>query len=360
MGKKSKEIKIVRIRKIILIFWPFILSLLVFLSTRLSIRNPQFVEHNYSRGIYPVIAKSFSLISNVIPFSLWDIFWVLIILLIISGLVLIAFRKIRFSWFGLRTLQLVALLYSFFYFVWGYNYFRPKIEQRIGWKIPQADQVIFRSILDSLITQTNLNYISILSSAYPNIDALVEDSYRKVSRELGINYPNGIRRPKTMVFSSFYGKLGLSGYFGPFFNEIHVNHYVLPVDYPFLLAHEKAHQFGVTSEAEANLVAFVVCVRSGDQGLRYSGYQSLLLYFLRDASHIKEYKEYLNKIDQKVLQDFHSRQKYYAGLENITLSKMQTAVDNSYLKANNIEKGVKNYNQVVSLVIDWYYNSNNY
>ena len=163
-----------------------------------------------------------------------------------------------------------------------------------------------------------------------------------------------------MVFSSFYGKLGLSGYFGPFFNEIHVNHYVLPVDYPFLLAHEKAHQFGITSEAEANLVAFVVCVRSDDQGLRYSGYQSLLLYFLRDASHLKEYKEYLNKIDQRVLQDFRSRQKYYAGLENITLSKMQTAVDNSYLKANNIEKGVKNYNQVVSLVIDWYYNSNNY
>jgi hypothetical protein len=60
------------------------------------------------------------------------------------------------------------------------------------------------------------------------------------------------------------------------------------------------------------------------------------------------------------LQDFRARQKYYASLENVTLSKMQTAVDNSYLKANNIEKGVKNYNQVVSLVIDWYYNSNNY
>ena len=37
---------------------------------------------------------------------------------------------------------------------------------------------------------------------------------------------------------------------------------------------------------------------------------------------------------------------------------MQTAANNSYLKANNIEKGVKNYNQVVSLVISWYYNKN--
>jgi hypothetical protein len=37
---------------------------------------------------------------------------------------------------------------------------------------------------------------------------------------------------------------------------------------------------------------------------------------------------------------------------------MQTAANNVYLKANKIEKGVKNYDQVVSLVISWYHNSN--
>jgi hypothetical protein len=130
------------------------------------------------------------------------------------------------------------------------------------------------------------------------------------------------------------------------------------MDYPFVLAHEKAHQFGIASEAEANLVAFVICVKSEDQRLKYSGYQSLLLYFLKDASRMKNYQEYFNKIDKKVLQDFRYRQKYYEGLENRNLSNMQTAVNNSYLKANNIKKGVKNYNQVVSLVISWYYNSN--
>lgn len=350
----------VRIRKLFLNCWPFVLSLVVFISTRLSISNPEFIEKYYSNGTYPVIAKGFSFLSNLIAFSLWDVFWILIFLLLVAGIVLVAFKKIKFAWLILTTLQALALLYCFFYFVWGYNYFRPKIEQRVGWKSPKSDEIIFRSVLDSLIIKTNSSYITIKPFEYPVIDAMVEESYSRLSRDLGIRYPNGTRRPKTMLFSSFYGKLGLSGYFGPFFNEIHVNHYLLPLDYPFLLAHEKAHQFGITSEAEANLVAFIVCVRSGDQRLKYSGYESLLLYFLRDASHLKGYKDYLNKIDQKVLQDFRSRQKYYQGLENITLSKMQTAVDDSYLKANNIEKGVKNYNQVVSLVIDWYYNSNNY
>jgi hypothetical protein len=254
----------------------------------------------------------------------------------------------------------VALLYSFFYIVWGYNYFRPKIEKRIGWESPKADEMIFRSILDSIIIQTNYNYFSILSSDYSKIDSLVEESYRINSPELGINYPNGTRRPKTMLLSSLFMKLGVNGYFGPFFNEIHLDYYLLPMDYPFVLAHEKAHQFGITSEAEANLVAFVICIKSGDVRLKYSGYQSVLLYFLKDASKMAEYKEYFNKIDKKVLQDFRFRQKYYQGLENKSLSKMQTAVNNAYLKANKIEKGVKNYDQVVSLVISWYHNSNNY
>jgi hypothetical protein len=130
------------------------------------------------------------------------------------------------------------------------------------------------------------------------------------------------------------------------------------MDYPFVLAHEKAHQFGVTSEAEANFVAFVICVKSEDQRLRYSGYQSLLLYFLGDATHLKDYHEYLDKISKNVIEDLRYRRKYYQGLENRNLSDMQSAVNNVYLKANKIDKGIKNYDQVVSLVLSWYYNSN--
>jgi hypothetical protein len=358
MQKIRKKIRITDWRKIILISWPFLLAALVFLSIQFAIRNPEFVEHYYSKGLYPYIAKFFSSFSNLIPFSLWDVFWVLIVLLIISGLVLIAVKKIKPGWFILRTLQLLALIYSLFYIGWGYNYFRPKIENRIGWESTKPDEVIFRSILDSVIINTNRNYTLISISDYSKIDSLVEESYRINSIGLGIDFPNGTRRPKTMIFSSFYGKLGVSGYFGPFFNEIHVNSYLLPMDYPFVLAHEKAHQFGVTSEAEANFVAFIICVKSEDLQLKYSGYQSLLFYFLKDASQMSDYKEYLNKVDKNVISDLRFRQKYYRTLENKKFSDMQTATNDVYLKANKIEKGVKNYNQVVSLVISWYYNNN--
>jgi hypothetical protein len=341
----------------LLLFWPFVLAGLVFLCVRFSIHNPRLVEIYYSSGVYPVIAKLFSSFSNLFPFSLWDVFWVIVILLIISGLILSGFRIIKWKWFGLRIAQLLAILYSFFYLAWGLNYFRPGIESRIGWEKPKPDETVFRSVLDSLIINTNRCFVKISLSDYPMINELVEESYNNNSAQLGTGYPNGKRRTKTMLFSSFFAKTGVSGYFGPFFNEVHLNSRLLPMDYPFSLAHEKAHQFGIASEAEANLVAFVICTTSEDQRLQYSGYMFLLLYFLKDAVHMKGYQDFVNKIDKQVILDLQFRRRYYEGLENKVLDKAQTAANNVYLKTNNVEGGVKNYNQVVALVISWYHNA---
>jgi hypothetical protein len=354
---KIPKSKLLSLRKIFLITWPFLLALVVFVGIRIAIHHSTFVESVYSERIYPIIAATFSFISHFIPFSLWDIFWLLAILAMIAALILVILRKIGFGWYVLRIIQFAALLYSFFYISWGFNYFRPKIEDRLNWVKQPANEILFRSVLDTLIDQTNKNYISFTSTDFTEFNTLIEESYHRNAARLDILYPNGARRPKKMIFSSFFAKVGVSGYFGPFFSEIHLNSYNLPMDYPFVLAHEKAHQFGFTSEAEANLVAFVICTKSEDQHVRYSGYQSLLLYFLKDASRMMDYKDFISKIDTVVIKDFHMRQKYYQGLENKQLSKVQTKANDIYLKANRIEKGVKNYNQVVSLVTGWYYNT---
>jgi hypothetical protein len=339
--------------------WPFVLALFTFVAGKIGVNNPGIIERYYSEGLYPSIASTFSSFSNSVSFSIWDIFWIITTLLLITALFLVLIKRLKFSVFILRLFQFAAIIYSFFYISWGFNYFRPKIENRIGWEKPKQDDAYFREILDSIIVMTNKSYSTIKFSDYKAIDSLLENSYRKNSANLKINYPNGSRRPKTMILSSIFAKSGVSGYFGPFFNEIHLNSYLLPIEYPFVLAHEKAHQFGITEESEANFAAYVICTTSKDRRLEYSGNLQLLLYFLSDAHQLKDRKEYVARIDSLVIKDIQNQRKHWKDLENKTLDEVQTAANNAYLKTNRIKEGIKNYNKVVSLVIDWYYNNRN-
>ncbi len=354
MNILGKNITGITFRKAILILWPFLLAIIIFGCIKLAVRNSHMVEICYSDGLYPVISKLLSSVSRLISISLWDVSWILIILLVICGLLLVILRTISLSWYILRVLQLTAFLYSFFYISWGFNYFRPDIRTRIGMEKVKVSEDLFRSVLDSIIVHANKSYAEVSMGDYHEVNALVETSYRKNISVLGINYPNGYRRTKSMLLSSLLLKFGISGYFGPFFNEVHLNRYLLPSDYPFTLSHEKAHQFGMASEAEANLSAFIVCTTSEDKRLRYSAYRTLLLYFLSNASSFKDYPDYEKKIDERVMKDMKVRQDYYLGLRNKTLEKAQTFIYNIFLKSNHISKGVMNYNQVVELVIDWY------
>jgi hypothetical protein len=145
----------------------------------------------------------------------------------------------------------------------------------------------------------------------------------------------------------------MSGYFGPFFNEVHLNKRLLAMDFPFSLAHEKAHQFGFARESEANLAGYIVCDRSGDKRLQYSANIMMLIYFINDASVFKDYHSYVAKIDRRVYNDLIFRRNYYMSLQNKTLDKVHSAANDVYLKANNIPSGEMNYNQVVELVISY-------
>jgi hypothetical protein len=344
-------------RKVILNLLPFIFAIITFIIVRLAFKNPQIVESCYSEVIYPVVSIFFSWLNGFFACSLWDIFWVMFFLLLIAGLIAVILKKLKFGKYVLRTIQMIAILYAVFYLLWGFNYFRPDIGTRLGWKSFKPDEVFFRQILDTLITKTNFCRITVSDSDYLSLNTLINESFNKNRSVLKIKFQDVKMRPKKMLFSSFAAKLGLSGYFGPFTNEVNLNSKLLPFDYPFSLAHEEAHKYGIANEAEANLVSFIICTSSDDQRLKYSGYMMLLLYFLNDAEKLSDYTTIIKKIDRNVIDDLRFRRKYYEKLQNKTLEKVSSAANDAYLKANHIKTGIKNYDQVVALTISWYRNS---
>lgn len=321
--------------------------------TEVAANNPGLVENFYSKSIYPFIASFLSTVSFLLPLSIDDLFYIALLTLIPVLTVLLIIRKITFRFTGKLIVNLFAGVYIAFYSLWGFNYYREDLNDRLGIKKQQADKEHFLLFVDKLIDNTNQDYCTLDNFSREEVDSLVEDSYQQLAPVLQIKYPAGKRKDKSITFSHFFAQSGISGYFGPFFNEVHVNRKVLPLEYPVVLAHEKAHQFGITSEAEANFYAWLVCSQSTSKQLNYTAGLYLLQHFLRQAYGLKEYPGLTAKISQPVKDDFNRIRQHWQELQNEKLDHAASTVNNAYLKTNKIEAGIQDYSGVVKLVLDF-------
>ena len=330
-----------------------ILAITTFGLTEIGARNSGFVEKVYSQSIYPFLAYIISNLSNPFPFSLDDIFYLLLIITAIILIVLLILKRISWKFSAKVVLNVMAAIYILFYFLWGFNYYREDLNTRLQLKEQQPDTNDFVKQLQILIEDTNKSYCSFEIMEKEIVDSLVEDSYKKLADVLALKYPAGNRRDKSVTWSSFFAKAGISGYYGPFFNEVHVNKKVLPIEYPFVLAHEKAHQFGVTSEAEANFYAWLICTQSRSKQLQYSANLHILRFFFHQAYQLEEYPEIISKLDDRVKNDFLRIREHWMKLRNEKVDRVASHVNDAYLKSNKVEKGIKDYTGVVKHVMNF-------
>jgi hypothetical protein len=330
-----------------------LISLITFFITEFFAKHPQFAENYYSQKTYPTIAKWISNISNVFPFSLDDLLYVLLITTFILFIFLLLFKKISIQKSGITLLNILCSMYILFYFFWGFNYYRENINTRLNLIEQKPDTEKLIQQLEELINNTNNSYCTFEKTDKKQIDLQIEESYKNIAPALKLKYPSGKRKDKKITFSGFFAKAGISGYYGPFFNEIHVNTKVLPIEYPFVLAHEKAHQFGITSEAEANFYAWLVCTKSQSQQLQYSANLHILRFFIYQSYQLEEYPEIIAKLHENVKKDLIRIRENWMNLRNEKVDKVASKVNDTYLKTNKIEKGIEDYKGVVKFVMDF-------
>ncbi len=325
--------------------------------TQLAYRFPSVTEKVYSQFLYPFIARIISPFSNILTFSIDDIFYVLLIFTFLLLLILLIARKISFAKAGKIMLNILAATYILFYFLWGFNYFREDLNTRLKLDKYEPNTKAFLAQLKKLVENTNKSWVSFDDWNVEAVDQSIEKSYKTLAPALKIKYPSGKREPKSITVSRFFAQAGISGYYGPFFNEVHVNSYILPVEYPFILAHEKAHQFGITNEAEANFYAWLVCTKSNSKQLQYSANLHVLQYFLYQGYQLEEYPAIIAKLDNRVKKDLQNIREHWMSLRNEKIDEAASKVNDFYLKTNKIKEGVKEYSGVVKFVMDYTYDS---
>jgi len=264
-------------------------------------------------------------------------------------------RRLSFLRWVRGFLLSVLWITVWFYMAWGIAYFRPSFFERFEVESPKEDSAFFEDMVERYIHSLNQAYISNPCFYIKEVANEIETLYANHSESLRLPYPCGWRRAKNSLSEPFMTRVGVSGYFDPFFNEIQINNYSPPLTYPFTLAHEKAHQFGIASEAECNLFASVICTSSNYPLVKYSGYLQTVAYLLSNLRKISpdRYREIAEQIDPRIMADYRSIQEHWRKKQNQTLSTMQDRVYDTYLKTNRQRSGILSYSEMTGLLVAW-------
>lgn len=310
----------------------------------------------YAQYIYPGIASTLSAFSSLFPFSVGDCFIVLAALSILFSLFRLLFkkdnRKKRLGHIGL----FLGWIYVWFYFAWGLNYFRENFYVRSNISPTAYTAEDFKVFLTDYITRLNAGYEPVQSLSPQLVEEEIQKGYRHWKDTFKLADPLSVLIPKTMLFSSLFSKVGVSGYMGPFFTEFNLNRELRAEEYPSVFAHEAAHRLGVSSEAEANFYAWLICTHAENSQIRQSGNFMILGYILGNASRLlpkTEFEHFLTSIRPEIREQHKSQREYWQQKYSPGIGKIQDYIYNLFLKSNRIPSGRKNYSEVVGYILSW-------
>lgn len=308
------------------------------------------VERAYSRGVYPVIQRVLTPLSNFSPIALLDIAAVLLVLLLAVRFVTAGRGRQRWRAVGLTLLKTVAGVYLLFLALWGLNYRRVPLEQKLDFdrtRVTRGRAVALASESVKRVNELHGAAHQIVTNHGGTNREMLESAFSDALRVLdGTGYPR-TGRPKRSLLGVYFRYAGIDGMTNPIFLEVILNPDLLPIEQPEVLTHEWAHLAGYADESEANFVAWLSCLR-GNALAQYSGWLSA--YSRAAAVLPREVRASLPALDAGPRQDLEAIAQRY-GRSSPVMRKVARETYDAYLKANRIEEGIRNYDEVLNLML---------
>ena len=300
--------------------------------------NPSFIDDYYVRIIFNNLIKINSFLFSKIEIPIGEIIYIVIIILYIYLFVkVISFKLSDF----LNLVAFSSILYFLFYFLWGLNYFKPSLVDKLNIKSEYEFNVLDETI-NRVIFEINKE------SSFISEDINKSDIFNLINT-------NASNIKKSIIPDIFlYQKV--SGHYIPFTSEAIFIDKIPLVDMPIVILHEQAHQSGYANEGEASFIAFSKAINNKEPYIRYSGYFYALINLLNEISKKNSDKldNYITKLDEKVISDIKKVQNFWSKYSNSFLDKAQNYIYDLYLKSNNQEAGIMTYGEVSIYIIHYY------
>lgn len=339
-------------------------------TQQIAFRYPEQTEILYGQRIYPFVVFVMGWLNSWLPFSLAEAGTALALL----GTVIWLFARRRRSDRRrprklLRSLAHAALTVwalggavgLSFLLLWGLNYARPTLQERLRLategigprEILEAGQ---RSAEAANAIYSTLGVASDRPTRMPLDFVVLNEVIDRRLRDLAL--PGDDIRYRTsptkkLFLSKALAYLGLSGVFIPFTGEPSMNGLLPDVSIPLVVAHEKAHQRGITHEGEASLVAFLAC--SGAEGYPYLRYSAFLFAAIRligaaSSDLPEEARGTWELLGPGPTRDVTAIREFWARYEG-PMTEIAEKVNDTYLRSQRVEEGIRSYGEVAPLLV---------
>ena len=343
------------------VFLSIVLIPFILVINNLETEN-YFIENYYSNSFYIFISEKIRFITYWIDISIGDIIYLsMIFCLFYFSITNIKNYKKYITEIGSIAFILIFIFYTF----WGLNYKRVSLKSHFNL---DGDYTKEKLITFSKNLIQNINYlqnhlvvndtiIPINPHEFSASKIISENDIRKIGEILGDSIiKSNYRYPsvKKSIFSVPLLYMGFSGYINPFTNEANINYKMPKNQIPFTINHEISHQLGIANEGDANFIAYLSLINSDDKFHNYCGMSYALRLCLNEISKIDnyEYIQILKTVNKGIIKDFINRRNFWLKYDSL-LEKISKKIYDKYLKQNNIESGIKNYNESISLILNY-------
>ena len=340
----------------------------IWIITQLLAFKPNWTEQFYSKGIYLIISKLCRYAFGWIPFSIGDILYTIGGILFLRWLFKNWKRSYKdFKNWGIELLTGISIIYTAFHCFWAFNYYRQPLHTalNIGSTYTTEELILVsKQLIDSAnkahraVQQNDTLKVEVPYSKQ-QILKMTEDGYRALSKD----FPNFKYQPssiKASIYSLPLTYMGFSGYLNPFTNEAQVDILIPKYQLPSTASHEVAHQLGYAAENEANFIGMLACMQHSDPYFNYSGHLFGLRYclselYVRDKNQFKVLRD---QVKPGIFKNFQESSDFWNNYKN-PIEPLFKSTYNSYLKANNQEKGIESYSYAVALIVNYFNSSDN-
>jgi hypothetical protein len=325
------------------------------------------IEQYYSEGIYQHIRRAISALTSLVPFSLaeWLLYAIIVttVALLLLRVIQLLCRKSHFSALLSTLVSLVfavGILLNLFYATWGFNYFREPLAQRMELSIrtrsvDDLEAFVRKTAIEAKTLRETLSEdelgVFMPEESTGVLFQRLSEAYEALHRKISVIPPDPTRAKK-IFWSTGLSWQGISGIYIGLTAEPNVN-----ADQPPLLlyqaaAHEMAHQAGLASENEAELVGYLACMHASDPALRYSGLAYALIIAgnaLFDADSTR-YLAATETYGDAIWRDLSAYSAYWKAFSG-EIRESADRRNDAYLKHNAQESGIKSYGEAVDLLL---------